>query len=168
MIRHRLTEAERDRVAEVFTTHQRFLEHVARQHAPHPDQVADIVQAVALKVCRGLNGFRGESELQTWLYRVTVNESRNSYRREFRQHRIQDAVVLAPEPDAVVHPDDVLIDRERVTALQAGIGRLKATYRDAMRNQLDGSPVEPSSKSSRHRARQQLKTLLADDPRLGG
>lgn len=75
--RAQLTPADQDRVAEVFQTHRRFLENVARQHAPSPDHVPDIVQAVGMKMCQSLNGFRGESELQTWLYRVTVNTARD-------------------------------------------------------------------------------------------
>ena len=67
MNRDVLNEAERDRVADVFQAHRGFVESVAAQHVPHPQDIPDVVQAVAVQVCRGLNGFRDESQLTTWL-----------------------------------------------------------------------------------------------------
>ena len=167
MIRRTLTAAERRTVADVFTTHRPFVENVARQHATGPESVQDIVQAVGLKLCRGMNGFRGDAAVRTWLYRVTVNESRNHFRAERRHTRIQEAVQLHPVPDQVIDPDTHLIDQERVLALRAGIARLKASYRDLIRNTLQDAPVLDTRRTTRHRARRQLKTLLAGDPRLG-
>ena len=155
-------------MADVFETHQGFMETVARRHAPAPDHVPDIVQAVAIKLCTGLQGFREQAQLRTWLYRVTVNESRNHFKRERRFQRVLEAVQTTPIPDVIVDPDAILIDQERVAALRAAIGRLKATYRKLVRNSLrDPAVLDNRQRTTRHRARQQLRTLLADDPRLG-
>lgn len=162
-----LTEAERDRVADVFTQHQRFVENVARLHAPAPDHVPDIVQAVAVQVCRGLNGYRGESELKTWLFRVTVNTARTYYRRERSQVLApREAVLAQPMVEPIVDPDAQVAEAERADALHEAIDQLTPFHRNLMRNQLRGALVELGSKASRHRARRQLRQLLADDPRL--
>src|SRR5450432_215367 len=41
---------------------------------------ADVVQEVFLKVFRKIGGFRAESSLKTWIYRIAVNEARNQRR----------------------------------------------------------------------------------------
>ena len=39
-----------------------------------PQQAQDVLQTVFLKVFRGLDGFRFESSLFTWIYRIARNE----------------------------------------------------------------------------------------------
>ena len=41
------------------------------------DDTDDILQNVFIKVFRGIKGFKGESKLSTWIYRVAYNESIN-------------------------------------------------------------------------------------------
>lgn len=45
----------------------------------------DILQQVFLQVFRGLSQFRGQSRFETWLYRVTVNESLQHLRKQRRR-----------------------------------------------------------------------------------
>src|SRR5947209_11865617 len=46
---------------------------------------SDVVQEVFLKVFRGVNSFREQSSLRTWIYRIAVNEAHN-HRRWFVRH----------------------------------------------------------------------------------
>src|SRR3954467_14807235 len=39
------------------------------------DDTNDVLQNVFVKVWRNLSGFKGESQLYTWLYRIATNES---------------------------------------------------------------------------------------------
>src|SRR3954469_10764465 len=39
------------------------------------DDTDDVLQNVFIRVWRNLNGFKGESQLYTWLYRIATNES---------------------------------------------------------------------------------------------
>ena len=48
-------------------------------------EASDVVQEVFLKVFRGVNSFRGQSSLRTWVYRIAVNEAYN-HRRWFARH----------------------------------------------------------------------------------
>lgn len=172
-----LTDAEADRVADVFTEHRRFIESVARQHSPHPQDVPDIVQAVGVQVCRGLNGFREESEIRTWLYRVTVNTAREHYRREQRQVlRVVEALQTRPVPAPVVDPDEEAIAAERSRAVREGIGQIRngierrtgrvLDYQQILRDEIEHGTVQPDQKLRRWRARQQLKHILTGDPRI--
>lgn len=51
------------------------------------EESRDIVQEVFLKVYRSIRGFREESQLSTWLYRITVNQCLNWQRRWKRRFR---------------------------------------------------------------------------------
>ncbi len=164
--RDSLTEAEAARVADVFQAHHRFLENVARAHAPSPDHVPDIVQAVGVQICRGLNGFRAESELRTWLFRVTVNTARTYYRRERRHRLAVDALTATPEPEPYIDPDEQAQQSQRLDALADALDRMNPGRQQLIRDELAGAVVERSRRSSRHRARRQLRQLLTDDPRL--
>lgn len=160
-----LTDEEAERAGDVFSTHQRFIESVAAQHAA-PDQVPDIVQDVAVRVCRGLNGFRSESEITTWLYRVTVNRARSHYQRERRQHLAVEAITTNPVPEPTFHPDDHVAEGERLAALSAAVERLRPQDRAIICDEVQDVGVLLHDRRARHRARQRLKQLLVDDPRL--
>lgn len=174
-----LTEADAARVADVFQTHQRFIENVVRQHAPTPDAVPDIVQTVGVRVCQGLNGFRGDSELRTWLYRVSVNAARDYYRQEVNQLNAIDAVARDYWEQAHqatrVDPDDTVAGTECLTALLDAVKRLrppyKAAIRGVMRNVTGAVLVQSDDTSNAKRkrlwrARRQLRSILDDDPRF--
>lgn len=169
-----MTQRDAARVEAVYTEHRRFIENVARQHAYSPDAVPDIVQTVAVQLCKGLNSFRGGSELSTWIYRITVNAARDNYRAEAKHKRAVEAVTLR-EIEPIEDPDESAIDNQRLGALQDAIDRLRPTYRGALRqqlrNQAHATPVvsevkESTLKSRRFRARQLLRESLADDPRF--
>jgi RNA polymerase sigma-70 factor (ECF subfamily) len=76
-----------------------------------PADAADAVQEVFLKVFRKIGGFRGESSLKTWIYRIAVNEARNQ-RRWFGRHRKRE-VGLEPAPGESLGCGDWLEDQQR-------------------------------------------------------
>lgn len=51
----------------------------------NPGDTCDVVQEVFLKVFRGVNSFREQSSLRTWIYRIALNEAHN-HRRWFSRH----------------------------------------------------------------------------------
>ena len=53
------------------------------------EESADIIQDVFLKAYTGINKFKGESSLYTWLRRITINESLNWVRKWKRRFKWQ-------------------------------------------------------------------------------
>jgi RNA polymerase sigma-70 factor (ECF subfamily) len=53
---------------------QKLYWHVRRMVVDH-DDANDVIQNVFIKVWKGLDGFREDSTLYTWLYRIATNES---------------------------------------------------------------------------------------------
>lgn len=164
-----LTPADQARVEEVFTTHSRYIESVARQYAPGPDHVPDIVQAVGVQICRGLHGFREEANITTWLYRVTVNTAHDYYRAQRKQQgRVTEQLLACPQPEPILDPDEQVVQGERSQALYDAVQRLKPKHREQIVHELTETTVIPIRKPSRRwAARRQLRRMLADDPRLG-
>lgn len=61
--------------------------HIRRMVVAH-DDADDVLQNTFVKAWRGLDGFRGDSKLKTWLYRIATNESITFLqKRKRRQHQ---------------------------------------------------------------------------------
>lgn len=86
-----------------------------------PDDRSDVYQAVLIHLWQGLGRFRGEADVGTWVYRVTVNTCLTHLRSEQRRQRL----TADPERAAgAVHPaavsgdaaDPMAPDAERLYA----------------------------------------------------
>jgi len=66
---------------------------LAREHVPTPGVAEEVVQDTWLAVLEGLDRFRGESALRTWVYRILVNQAK---RRGVRERRTVPFASLAP------------------------------------------------------------------------
>lgn len=81
-----LRAGERDRAITVLVRrYQRFVYSVALRQMNHVEDAQDITQDVLLRAARFVDGFQQQSSLQTWLYRITINQCRS----EFRRRRIK-------------------------------------------------------------------------------
>jgi RNA polymerase sigma-70 factor (ECF subfamily) len=107
----------------------------------NPADAADVVQEVFLKVFRKVNGFRLESSLKTWIYRIAVNEARN-HQRWFMRHRGKE-VELEPAlnehagvqdwiPDPGRNPYEIALDRETEALLESALEKVSPNYRAAL------------------------------------
>jgi len=101
----------------------------------------DVVQDVFLKVFRGVNSFRGQSSLRTWIYRIAVNEAYNS-RRWFARHSRHEvspgddrteytrSFELAVDPGP--SPYDQVADGEVRTLIEQALTRINPVFRAAV------------------------------------
>src|SRR3954471_15715987 len=60
-----------------------------------PSDAADTTQEVFLKVFRGINRFKGDASLKTWIYRIAIHEASNQRRWWFR-HKRQETSMESP------------------------------------------------------------------------
>src|SRR5512141_167833 len=105
-----------------------------------PGDAADVAQEVFLKVFRKIAGFRSESSLKTWIYRIAVNEARNQ-RRWFIRHRGKE-IGLESESDSQ-GPQDWLsdpgrspyqtaLDQETHALIESSLQKVSPNYRAAL------------------------------------
>jgi RNA polymerase sigma factor (sigma-70 family) len=167
--RSRLAENERERVAEVFEEHRRYIEGVAVSQVGR-DAAPDVVQEVGVIMCRSLNGLRDPGAIRAYLYRVTVNAARMIRRTNLRHDRTREALeVYERAEQAVAHPDEHIRDNERREAFREALEDLKPRDKRLICDDLDGRRILTSDSTRRmalSRARVRLRDLLRNDPRF--
>jgi len=132
-------------------------------------EAEDVAQDAYLRAFRGLAGFRGDSQFETWLYRIVANAALSHLRRKRRFGE----VVADPEDDWAPVADQVgladrAVDRD---ALESALQTLSPALRTVVLlkdvyglscleigDQLGVS--EGAVKVRLHRARRRLKDIL--------
>ena len=144
----------------------------------------DVAQDVFIEIYQSLHGFRGQSSLATWIYRIAVTRSLDFIRRKTRKKRTgqlkrllgfdtDDGREELDIPDTVADPHDDLEQQERLDLLHEGLGTLPENQRTAViLNKFEGlSHTEvadimgnsvSSVESLIHRAKQNLHKKLYD------
>lgn len=148
------------------------------------EEARDLTQDTFIRVLRSIVGFRGDSELKTWLYRVAINESRNRFRWWKRRRRnvtisldtpIGDTDIAIGDTvlDRSASPEDTALLRERTYAVKAALMEIPEAYRVAVvLCDIEGLSYEETAaalgvgigtvKSRIARGREQLRRKLAD------
>jgi RNA polymerase sigma-70 factor (ECF subfamily) len=126
---------------ELVRTYHAAIYGVAHRMLRDPGEAADVTQDVFVKVFRHIDGFRGESALRTWIFRITFSEILNRVRWSRRRylHRTvsieeetrEPAEGQAPMqlPDGSPTPEDELAERERERAFQNALWKLSEEHR---------------------------------------
>lgn len=121
---------------ELVHSHQRMVYHLALQLLGNPEDARDLCQDVFLTVFRSIHRFRGDSALQTWIYRIAVNQARNQqrwWRRRKRSDQVSlDAVLIDPPAPAAASPERALDRKELRRRLWQALRRLPFEQRSAI------------------------------------
>ncbi|RKN40311.1 RNA polymerase sigma factor [Micromonospora endolithica] len=135
---------------------------------PHREDAEEACQDALLAVARGIAGFEGRSSFRTWLYRLTANRARSTYRVLRRRWRVEADGVPLPDPpdprrtsvvagtrlDLLDALDAVRADLAEVVALRDVLG---LGYREIA--ELLDLP-EGTVKSRLHEGRRQVRARL--------
>lgn len=163
-----------DPIDKLYERHLGQVKRWARHLAGPTADLEDLVHDIFLVALRKGYGFRGESSIDTWLFRITHNEVRAKRRRSrLRQlllGRNQDALV----PPAPNTPEQELERRQKHVRLYRALDRLPDAYRTTLIlyeiEELSGDQVAAMTKTSvgtvwvrLHRGRERLAELLAQE-----
>ncbi|HKP88080.1 MAG TPA: sigma-70 family RNA polymerase sigma factor [Blastocatellia bacterium] len=107
------------------------------------EEARDAAQETFLKVYRGLSGFRAESGLKTWIYRIAINQAMNQQRWWRRRHRDEtlsldlsrgdgDITLGGSLPAKSVSPEAQAIASERERRIMRALREIKKEYRVAL------------------------------------
>lgn len=156
---------------ELYRTHAGRLYSLVLRMTGSPHDAEDLLQEVFLTAHRKVGGFRGDSTLGTWLYRLAVNQCLDFLRgRQSRMARATDSLDEegAVEPAAVspvVPPAVTRLDLERAIAGLPDGCRTVFVLHDV--EGLEHREIatllgvsEGTSKSQVHKARMKLRTAL--------
>jgi RNA polymerase sigma-70 factor (ECF subfamily) len=107
------------------------------------EEARDAAQETFLKVYRGINSFRGESGLKTWIYRIAINQAMNQQRWWRRRHRDETVSLELSRsesettlgnllPGRAASPEAQAIASQRERRIMDALGDLRQEYRVAL------------------------------------
>jgi RNA polymerase sigma-70 factor (ECF subfamily) len=107
------------------------------------EEARDAAQETFLKIYKGLSGFRAESGLKTWIYRIAINQAMNQQRWWRRRHRDEtisldisrgetDTTLASSLPGKSISPEAQAIASEREQRIMKALGEIKQEYRVAL------------------------------------
>jgi RNA polymerase sigma-70 factor (ECF subfamily) len=107
------------------------------------EEARDAAQETFLKVYRGINSFRGESGLKTWIYRIAINQAMNQQRWWRRRHRDETVSLELSRGESETTLGNLLAGRDASPEAQAiasqrerriidALGDLRQEYRVAL------------------------------------
>ncbi len=114
--------------------HNQTLFRTARAILRDDAEAEDAVQEAYLKAIRGIDGFRSDSKLSTWLVRITVNEALARLR---RVRRAADVIPLAGDLSDGAQALDNVMDENAATPEEQ---TLRAEARRIMETKIDALP----------------------------
>jgi RNA polymerase sigma-70 factor, ECF subfamily len=175
----RCATGDEDACAELVAAHQRMVYQLSLHLLGDHNEALDLSQEVFLRVFRTIRGFRGQSALRTWIYRIVINQASNRQRWWRRRRRAQQVsfeqhVELhgdLPGTRRLDSPDAVLGQKELAGRIQTALEHLPFDQRTVIvLREIDGLSYEEIAyslnvavgtvKSRLARAREQLRTEL--------
>jgi RNA polymerase sigma-70 factor (ECF subfamily) len=132
-------------------------------------EAEDVAQEAYLRVYRGLAGFRGDAQFETWLYRIVSNAAMSHLRKRRRLGElVLDSSEEPGESPSPIRVEEEAVDRDALTnALESlppsmrVVVVLKDVYGLSCREIGDQIGVsEGAVKVRLHRARRRLKEML--------
>lgn len=147
----RVKSGDRSVFADIVEQWQKMVYNTALSIVQVEPDAEDITQDVFIEVYEKIEKFRGESQLSTWIYRITVNKSLDFEKKKKRQKnggllkqifnvREQD------EPANFNHPGVLLDNKEKAAVLFKALKRLPESQRVAFTlHKIEGLPYQEVS-----------------------
>ena len=105
-----IASGDQDAFRTLMRRYNRLLYRTARSILKNERDAEDALQNAYLRIYRGIDGFRGEAGLSTWLVRIVINEAIGSLRKRARSAHVVN--LETSELDAAVEAEaDVALNR---------------------------------------------------------
>ncbi len=144
----RVSQGDRSVFSEIVEQWQKMVYNTALSIVQLEADAEDITQDVFIDVFEKLDKFRGESQLSTWIYRITVNRSLDFEKKKKRQKnggllKQIFSVKAEDEPVNFNHPGVLLDNKEKAAALFKALKKLPESQRVAFTlHKVEGLPYQ--------------------------
>ena len=139
----RLRESDLDAFEELVSHFERPVFSLCFRLLGDAEEARDAAQETFMRVYRGLSGFRGESGLKTWIYRIAINQAMNQQRWWRRRHKDEtvslelsraesESTVGNLLPCRAPTPEQQAISNEREGRIMKALADIKQEYRVAL------------------------------------
>ncbi|MEZ4808892.1 MAG: RNA polymerase sigma factor [Allomuricauda sp.] len=156
----------------VNTYKERLYWHIRRIVLDH-DDADDVLQNTFIKVYKNIEGFKGDSKLYSWMYRIATNESLTFLKQKSKKMRIGDEelktkMVENLQSDAYFEGDEIQLKLQRALATLPDKQKLVFTmkYFQEMKYEEISEILETSVgalKASYHLAVKKIEAYLKED-----
>lgn len=154
------------------TRYNQRLFRLARGIVRNDADAEDVVQETYVRAFIGLDRFRGEANVGTWLTRIAINEALGRLRR--RRPTVDLDTVPIPSSDAGTDPESVMTQHNLRALLERSIDKLPDPFRVVfMARMVEGLSVEETAdllglrpetvKTRVHRARARLRASIEQE-----
>ncbi|MCX5725642.1 MAG: sigma-70 family RNA polymerase sigma factor [Candidatus Saganbacteria bacterium] len=153
----------------IYSDHKEMVWRLTSRYVSRDADKEDLFQEIFLKVHKALPGFRGDSGIGTWIFRIAVNTSINYSKKQRRGKKILEVFMMFRQEEAVEGkiPDDSLFgplnklnSQQRMILLLSDVEENKL---EEIANTLN-IPLG-TVKSNLHRAREIVKKELKQNER---
>ena len=131
VILQHLMEGSREALAMLWQAHSENVLNLAFRMLKDRDQAEDILMDVFVQVPKAVQGFRGQSALGTWLYRLTVNACLMNLRAD-KRHRELESENLDTIIEEVLGESDTREENFDAELLEKGLSQLPAETRSML------------------------------------
>ena len=126
----------KENFADIVSARQQMVYNTALGIVQNEEDAEDVTQEVFVKIYEGLNKFRGESSISTWIYRITITTSLDFEKQKSRQKRggLLRRVLGSREADEMPdfhHPGIALDKKEDAAVLFLAIKKLPEKQKTA-------------------------------------
>lgn len=136
------------RFEDIVTECQAMVYNTALSILQNEEDAEDITQEVFISVYQKMENFRGDAQMRTWIYRITVNKSLDQEKKKRRRKYggfIKMVFGGAEEEEAVDfdHPGAALDNKEKAVMLFKALKKLPETQRIAFTlHKIEGLPYQ--------------------------
>ena len=156
----------------VNTYKERLYWHI-RRIVLHHDDTDDVLQNTFIKVYKNINGFKGESQLYSWMYRIATNEALSFLKKQSKNQGIsdtelQDRMVANLQADVYFDGDEIQLKLQKAIASLPEKQKLvfNMKYYQEMKYEEISAVLQTSVgalKASYHLAIKKLEKFLKED-----
>jgi RNA polymerase sigma-70 factor (ECF subfamily) len=144
---------------------------IARYYAPSAEDQHDIFQEILINIWKSLETFRGESSIETWIYRIAVNTSLGYAGKHYRLMKLNVDINAPDIIGRLVDDNDDGNAREKLSQdLQIHLNQLGVIDKAIMGLVLDDLPTkeiseiigitEPNVRVKVHRIKETLRERM--------
>lgn len=115
---------------------------ICRYYAPAPEDSRDMYQETLVNIWRSLDTFRGDSKIETWIYRIAVNTSLSFAGKQYRQLRLNIDLDSPSVRNLVADNDDDVSKESMLNELEVRLNQLSVIDKAIMGLVLDELPMK--------------------------
>lgn len=127
---------DRTRISQLVSAHKSTIYTVCYMFSKDEDEVNDLFQEVLINLWRGIDSFKGEAKLNSWIYRISLNTCISAERKKKRQpqtERLDMSINLYEDNDT---------DSRQIQMLYKRVHQLRPFDRALVLLWLEGLPYD--------------------------